>query len=46
MNRGLSVLVDNLSELTIRKCEDVKNKDIIVKAKKENGKDYICLRCN
>ena len=46
MNRGLSVLVDNLSELTIPKCEDVKNKDIIVKAKKENGKDYICLRCN
>ena len=27
MNRGLSALVDNLSELTIRRCEDVKNKD-------------------
>ena len=46
MTRGLSTLVDNLSELTICKCGPNDKKDIITKAKKVKDKDYVLIKCN
>ena len=46
MARGLSTLVDNLSELTIGKCAPNDTKDLIAKAKNVRNKDYIPIKCN
>ena len=46
MARGLSTLVDNLSELTICKCAPNDTKDLIPKAKNVRNKDYILIKCN
>ena len=44
--RGLSKLVDNLSELTVCKCGPNDSKDIITKGKELKGKDYVLIKCN
>ena len=46
MARGLSTLVDNLSELTVCKCGPNDSKDIITKGKELKGKDYVLIKCN
>ena len=46
MARGLSTLVDNLSELTVCKCSPNDSKDIIAKVKELKGKVYILIKCN
>ena len=44
MARGLSTLVDNLSELTVCKCGPNDSKDIITKSKELKGKDYVIIK--
>ena len=46
MARGLSTLVDNLSELTVCKCGPNDSRDIIRKGKELKGKNYILIKCN
>ena len=46
MARGLSTLVDNLSELTVCKCGSNDEKDIITKGNELKGKDYVLIKCN
>ena len=45
MARGLSTLVDNLSELTICNCTYPSEKEIIIKAKKAHGIKIIYVLC-
>ena len=44
--RGLSTLVDNLSELTICRCPPNDTKDLIAKAKNVRNKNYILIKRN
>ena len=46
VDRGLSTLADNLSELTVCKRGPNDSKDIITKGKELKGKYYVLIKCN
>ena len=45
MNRALSTLVDNLSEINKCNCEESKDKDLKIKVKEAQGKKVVCTMC-
>ena len=45
MNRALSTLLDNLSEINKCNCEESKDKDLKMKVKEGQGKKVVCTMC-
>ena len=45
MNRALSTLVDNLSEINKCNCEESKDKNLKIKVKEVEGKKVVCTMC-